>query len=77
MITFSDSYGNVHTTTLYYGQPGRHPQGSTVKLLYKKHDPAGTVRYGEAGQLWVVSNAFLLIGAIWLAGAFKVRKDGY
>ncbi|HEX8437799.1 DUF3592 domain-containing protein [Archangium sp.] len=76
MITFSDSAGNVHTTTLYYGQPG-HRMGKTVKILYKQHDPAGTARYGGADQLWVLSGAFLGIGAMWLTGAFVVRKRGY
>jgi hypothetical protein len=76
LITFSDSNGNVHTTTLYYGQPG-HRLGKTVKILYKQYDPAGTARYGEANQLWILPGAFLFIGALWMYGAFVVRKRGY
>jgi hypothetical protein len=75
-ISFSDSSGKVHTTTLYYGQPGFR-MGKTVKILYKQHDPAGTARYGDAGQLWPLSVAFLFIGAMWVYGAFVVRKRGY
>jgi hypothetical protein len=76
LISFSDSSGKEHTTTLYYGQPG-HRIGKTVKILYKQYDPAGTARYGDAGQLWIFSGPFLFIGAMGVYGAFVVRKRGY
>ncbi|WNG37726.1 hypothetical protein F0U60_31530 [Archangium minus] len=77
VITFSDSDGNEHTTTLYYGQPGHHPPGSSVKILYNRYDPARTARYGFAAQLWLIPGAFLFIGAFGLTGAFVIRNRGY
>ncbi|AKJ00575.1 Hypothetical protein AA314_02201 [Archangium gephyra] len=71
VLTFSDSDGTEHTTTLYNGQPTNRRPGTTVKLLYWRHDPAGTARYGDAGQLWGLSGAFLFVGALWLFGMFR------
>jgi hypothetical protein len=70
VITFSDSYGNVHTTTIYNGQPTNRQPGTTVKILYWLKDPVGTARYGDAEQLWGMSRAFLFAGALWLFGMF-------
>ncbi|MDY7232405.1 DUF3592 domain-containing protein [Hyalangium rubrum] len=77
VVEFSDLDGIVHTTTLYYGQPGRHPPGTTVEVLYKPYDPAGTARYRDSGQLWTLSGCLMLMGALFLAGALAVRKRGY
>jgi hypothetical protein len=77
VVRFSDVDGIEHTATVYYGQPGRHPRGSTVQLLYKPSDPVGTARYGDFGQLWAVPSALVMLGAISLVGAFSVRSHGY
>jgi hypothetical protein len=76
VVRFSDSYGTEHTTTLYTGQPS-HRLGKTVKILYKRHDPARTARYGHGDQLWTIPGAFLFVGALCLTGAFVLRKRGY
>lgn len=77
VVEFSDLDGVVHTATVYYGQPGRHPPGTTVKILYKPLDPAGTARHGDFGQLWTLSGVLMLMGALFLTGAFAVRRRGY
>ncbi|QRN97409.1 hypothetical protein JRI60_52185 [Archangium violaceum] len=76
-VTFSDSSGNEHTAAIYYGQPGLHRLGKTVKVLYKEYDPVGTARYGDASQLWLLPGAFLFVGAMGLYSAFVVRNRGY
>jgi len=76
VVTFTDSYGKEHTTTIYYGQPGHYQPGTPIKLLYKQHDPAGTARDGNPRQLWGLSSGFLLAGALWLCGMFWLRAHG-
>jgi hypothetical protein len=76
VLTFKDSYGNEHTTTIYYGQPSNHQPGTTVMLLYRQRDPAGTARSGDANQLWGLSIAFLSADALWLYGMFRARIHG-
>ncbi|HZI08116.1 MAG TPA: DUF3592 domain-containing protein [Archangium sp.] len=70
VLTFSDSDGNVHTTTIYNGQPSNRQPGTTVKLLYRRSNPAGSARYGDAKQLWGFSGGLVFIGALWLFGMF-------
>ncbi|WP_163990324.1 DUF3592 domain-containing protein [Pyxidicoccus caerfyrddinensis] len=77
VVQFSDLNGIVHTPTVYYGQPGRHPPGTAVKVLYKQLDPAGTARYGHFGQLWVLPGCVTLMGAMFLFAAFVVRNRVY
>jgi hypothetical protein len=77
VVTFSDPDGNAHTATVYYGQPGHHPKGTSVKILYKLYDPAGTARYAYFGQLWMLSTAMLAIGLMGTTGAFVIRARGY
>jgi hypothetical protein len=74
VIKFSDSDGVEHTTTLYNGQPTNHRPGTPVKILYWWNDPARTARYGDSKQLWGLSRGFLLVGALWLFGAFSSWK---
>ncbi|MCY1074515.1 DUF3592 domain-containing protein [Archangium lansingense] len=76
VITFSDSSGNAHTTTLYNGQPSNRQPGTTVKLLYWRTNPVGTARYGDAKQLWGMSGGLLFIGALWLFGMFRSWNRG-
>ncbi|WP_326522548.1 DUF3592 domain-containing protein [Archangium lipolyticum] len=76
-VTFSDSHGNVHTATIYYGQSNPHRLGKTVKVLYNEYDPAGTARYGDAARLWIPPGAFLFVGAMGLYCAFVARNRGY
>lgn len=76
VVTFSDSDGNEHTATVY-GQPGRHQPGTSVKILYKLYDPAGTARYAYPGQLWALPGSMLVIGLGGVTGAFVIRKRGY
>lgn len=77
VVQFSDLNGIVHTPTLYYGQSGRHPPGTSVKVLYKQLDPAGTARHADFGQLWLLPVCVMLLGAIFLYTAFGVRSRMY